>query len=88
MEKKDNKAAKKINNLHDDLNTKEQPKDPYGNLGTVEKNIRFIFDLDLDIDCLRKSLIAFKPFNLGVKIFENVFCIVTKNGIYVYSKDL
>ncbi len=88
MERKDNKIIKKIDNLCNDFNVKEQPKDPCDNLRTIKRSIEFIPDLDLDIDCLRKSFIVFKLFNLRIKIFENVFCIVIKNGIYVYSKDL
>ncbi len=88
MEKKDNKVAKKVNNLYNDFNIEEQSKDPYNDLRIIERSIRFILDLNFDIDRLRKPFIAFKPFNLKIKIFENALCIVTKNGIYIYSKDL
>jgi len=88
IEKKDNKVIKKVNNLYDNLNAEKQPKDPRNNLKTVEKNIRPISNLNLNIDRLKKPLIIFKPFNLGVKIPENALYIVIKNSIYVYSKDL
>ncbi len=79
---------KKVDNLRDDLNIEKQPKDLYNDLRTTEKNIKPIPDPDFDIDRLRKPPIIFKFFNLGIKIPENVFCIVIKNGIYIYSKDL
>ncbi len=88
MEKKDNKAIKKVNNLRNDFNVEKQPKDPYDNLKTIKRNIGFIPDPDFNIDRLKKPLIAFKPSNLGIKIFKNVFCIITKNSIYIYLKDL
>ncbi len=88
MERKDNKVAEKVDDLCSDFSVEEQSKDPRGDLGTVEGSIGFISDSDFDIDRLGKSPIAFKPFNLGVKISENVFYIVIKNGIYIYSKDL
>ncbi len=88
IEKKDNKAIEKTDDPCNDFNTEEQPKDPHGDLGTTEGNIKPIPDLDFDIDHLGKPPIIFKSFNLGIKILENALCIVTKNGIYIYSKDL
>ncbi len=87
MEKKDNKVIEKVDNLCNDLNIKEQPKDLRDDLGTIKKSIKLIPDPDFDIDRLRKPFIAFKPSNLGMKIFKNVFYIVTKNDIYIYLKD-
>ncbi len=87
MEKKDNKVVEKVDDLYGDLSIEEQSKDLCDDFRIIEGNIGFILDPDLDIDRLGKSPIAFKPSNLGVKIFENVFYIVTKNSIYIYSKD-
>ncbi len=87
-EKKDNKVAEKTDNLRNDFNVEKQPKDPRDDLRTIERNIGFIPDSDFNIDRLEKSPIAFKPSNLRIKILENALYIVTKNGIYVYSKDL
>ena len=88
MEKEDNKVVEKINDLYNDFNIKKQFKDFRNDLGIVKKNIEPILEPDFNIDPLKKSSIAFKPFNLKIKIFENVFYIVIKTGIYIYSKDL
>src|SRR6266699_4713426 len=88
MERKDNRVMEKVDNLRDDFNVEEQLKDLCGNLRIVERSIGFILDPDFDIYRLEKFLIVFKLFNLGVKIPENAFYIIIKNGIYVYSKDL
>ncbi len=87
IKKKDNKAVEKTGDLRDDLNVEKQPKDPHNNLGIIKRNTGLIPNPDFNIDHLKKPPIAFKPSNLRVKIFENVFYIITKNGIYVYSKD-
>ncbi len=88
MEKKDNKVVEKVNNLYNDLNIEEQPKDLRNDLRIIKRNIRLISDPDLDIDRLRKPFITFKSFNLRMKISKNAFYIVTKNDIYIYLKDL
>ena len=88
MEKKDNKVIKKVNNLYNDLNIKEQSKDLRNNFKTTERSIKPISDSDFDIDHLKKLLIVFKPFNLRMKILENAFYIVIKSSIYIYSRDL
>ena len=87
-ERKDNKAVEKVGDPCGNLNVEEQPKDPRDNLRIIKRSIGPILNLDLDIDRLRKSFIVFKSSNLGVKIPENAFYIVTKNDIYIYSKDL
>jgi hypothetical protein len=86
MEREDNKAVEKVGDLYSDLGTKEQSKDSCSNLRVVERNIGLISDPDLDNDLLKKLSIAFKPFNLGVKILENAFYIVIKSDIHIYSK--
>jgi len=88
IKKKDNKVIKKIDNLRNNLNIKEQSKDLYNNLGILEGSIGFISDLNLNIDRLKKPFIVFKPFNLKMKISKNVFYIVMKNNIYIYLKNL
>jgi len=86
-ERKDNKVVEKVDDLRNDLNIEEQLKDLYSDLGIIEKSIGFIPDPDFDIDRLRKPFITFKSFNLKIKISKNIFYIVIKNGIYIYSKD-
>ncbi len=88
METKDNNVIEKVDDLYNDLGVEEQPKDPCGDLGAIERDIGPISDPDLDNDLLRKLFIAFKSFNLRMKIPENAFCIVIKSGIYIYLKDL
>jgi len=83
-EKKNNKTIEKVNDLHSNLNIEEQPKDLRNDLETTKRNIEPILNPDFNIDRLKKPLIIFKPSNLKVKIFENAFCIVIKNSIYVY----
>ncbi len=88
MEKKDNKAIEKVDNLRNNLNIEEQLKDLRNDLKTTKRSIRSISNPNLDIDRLKKPPIIFKPSNLKVKIPKNAFYIVIKNGIYIYSKDL
>jgi len=85
---KDDKVIKKVDDPRNDLNIKEQSKDPRGDLETVEKNIGPILDPNLDSNLLKKPPIAFKLFNIRIKIFKNAFYIVTKTNIYIFSKDL
>ena len=87
MEIKDNNAMKKVDDPRSDLGTEEQPKDPRNNLKVTKKDIGSILDLNFDDDPLRKLFITFKPFNLRIKIPENVLYIVMKSGIYIYLED-
>ncbi len=88
METKDNNVAKKTNDLRNDLDVEKQPKDPRDDLEVVKRGIGPISDPNFDDDLLEKSSIVFKPFNLRIKIPENIFYIVIKSGIHIYSKDL
>ncbi len=88
MEKKNNKVIEKADNLYNNLNIEKQSKDLYNNLKTTKENIGLILNPDFNIDRLKKSFIVFKLSNLRIKILENIFYIITKNGIYIYSKDL
>ncbi len=88
MKAKDDNATEKVDNLRDDLDIKEQFKDLRNDFRIIEENIESILDSDFSIDLLKKPLITFKHFNLGMKILENAFCIIMKAGIYIYSKDL
>jgi|SRR6266699_3115030 len=86
--RENNKVIKKVDDLRDNFNVKKQSKDLYNNLKTTKKNIEPILKPDFDINLLKKSSITFKSFNLKMKISKNVFYIVTKANIYIYSKDL
>ncbi len=87
METKDNNVAEKVGDLRGDLGVEEQSKDLCNDLGVVEGGIGPIPDPNFDDDPLGKSSITFKPFNLGIKIPENVLYIVMKSGIHIYSGD-
>ena len=78
----------KVDNLCGDLGIEEQPKDLRSDFKAIKRGIRSISNPDLDNDLPGKLSIVFKPFNLRMKIPENVLYIVIKSGIYIYSKDL